>query len=48
VDGKTDQIVDYGHKAATIEDAKLTRACMVRITDRLLPEIHRRFSSKPL
>lgn len=46
VNGKTVQILDYGHKRrrdCTIEDAALRADCMVRIHDRLAPEIHKAF-----
>jgi peroxiredoxin/predicted 2-oxoglutarate/Fe(II)-dependent dioxygenase YbiX len=46
VNGRTVQIIDYGHKRrrdCTIEDQALKRACMVRIHDRLAPEIHKAF-----
>jgi len=46
VSGKTTKIIDYGHKRrrdCTIEDDDLRRACMVRIHDRLVPEIHKAF-----
>lgn len=46
VDGMTVEIRDYGHKRRTdceIEDERLRNACMVRIHDRLAPEIHKAF-----
>ena len=46
VGGRTTKIIEYGHKRrrdCTIEDEELRRACMVRIHDRLVPEIHRAF-----
>jgi predicted 2-oxoglutarate/Fe(II)-dependent dioxygenase YbiX/peroxiredoxin len=46
VEGKTVKIVDYGHKRrrdASVEDEALRRSCMVRIHDRLLPEVHKAF-----
>jgi predicted 2-oxoglutarate/Fe(II)-dependent dioxygenase YbiX len=46
VHGKTVKIIEYGHKRrrdCTIEDAPLRRACMMRIHDRLVPEIHKAF-----
>jgi peroxiredoxin/predicted 2-oxoglutarate/Fe(II)-dependent dioxygenase YbiX len=46
VNGKTVQIIDYGHKRrrdCTIEDEALREACMVRIHDRLAPEIRKAF-----
>lgn len=46
VNGKTVHIIDYGHKRrrdASIEDKALREACMVRIHDRLAPEIHKAF-----
>jgi predicted 2-oxoglutarate/Fe(II)-dependent dioxygenase YbiX len=42
VDGKTVAIIDYGHKRrrdCDIEDERLRHSCMVRIHDRLAPEI---------
>ncbi|MBI1731711.1 MAG: redoxin domain-containing protein [Gammaproteobacteria bacterium] len=50
VDGKTVQIIDYGHKRrrdCTIEDEALRHACMVRIHDRLAPEIQKAFHFQP-
>ncbi|MBI3468444.1 MAG: redoxin domain-containing protein [Planctomycetes bacterium] len=44
--GKTVGIVDYGHKRRLdydIEDESVRKACMVRIHDRLAPEIHKAF-----
>jgi peroxiredoxin/predicted 2-oxoglutarate/Fe(II)-dependent dioxygenase YbiX len=46
VDGKTVGTVEYGHKRrrdCTIKDEALQRACMVRIHDRLAPEVHKAF-----
>lgn len=46
VNGKTVPIIEYGHKRrrdCTIEDEPLRRACMVRIRDRLVPEVHKAF-----
>lgn len=46
VSGRTTKIIDYGHKRrrdCTIQDEDLRRACMVRIHDRLVPEIHKAF-----
>lgn len=46
VDGMTVEIRDYSHKRRTdceIEDERLRRACMVRIHDRLAPEIQKAF-----
>ena len=46
VGGKTVGIVDYGHKRrrdCSIEDEALRRACMTRIHDRLVPEVHKAF-----
>ncbi|MBI2993255.1 MAG: 2OG-Fe(II) oxygenase [Gammaproteobacteria bacterium] len=46
VKGKTTLIIDYGHKRrrdCTIKDEKLRNACMVRIHDRLAPEIHKAY-----
>ena len=46
VDGKTVEIMDHGHKRRrdfVVEDETLRRACMVRIHDRLGPEIHKAF-----
>jgi len=50
VDGKTVQIIDYGHKRrrdCTIEDEKLRNLCMLRIHDRLAPQVHRAFQFMP-
>lgn len=47
--GKTVGVVDYGHKRRRdydIEDEKIRRSCMVRIHDRLAPEIHKAFQFK--
>lgn len=44
VDGKTVGILDYSHKRRRdyeLEDEKLRRSCMVRIHDRLAPELHK-------
>jgi peroxiredoxin len=49
VGGKTVGIVDYGHKRRRdyeIEDPEMRRACMTRIHDRLVPEIHKAFQFK--
>lgn len=46
VEGKTVPIIDYGHKRRRdyyIEDESICRLCMVRIHDRLIPEIHKAF-----
>jgi predicted 2-oxoglutarate/Fe(II)-dependent dioxygenase YbiX/peroxiredoxin len=46
VDGKTTGIIDYSHKRRRdreVEDEALRRACMVRMHDRLRPEIERAF-----
>jgi predicted 2-oxoglutarate/Fe(II)-dependent dioxygenase YbiX/peroxiredoxin len=46
VDGKTRGLIDYGYKRRRdreIEDENLRRACMVRIHDRLGPEIEKAF-----
>jgi peroxiredoxin len=46
VNGKTVGLLDYGHKRrmdCDIEDEALRRACMVRIHDRLAPEILKAF-----
>jgi predicted 2-oxoglutarate/Fe(II)-dependent dioxygenase YbiX len=46
VDGKTVGMIDYSHKRRRdydIEDEKLRRSCMVRIHDRLAPEIHKAY-----
>ncbi len=46
VGGRTVEIQDYGHKRRRdqeIEDESLRKACMVRIHDRLVPEIHKAF-----
>lgn len=46
VNGKTVGIYDYAHKRrmdCEIEDESLRRACMIRIHDRLAPEIHKAF-----
>jgi peroxiredoxin len=45
-DGKTVEIINYGHKRrrdCEIEDEKLRNACMIRIHDRLVPEIAKAF-----
>jgi peroxiredoxin len=50
VNGKTVQIIDYGHKRrrdCTIEDDSLRSVCMLRIHDRLAPQIHRAFQFMP-
>lgn len=46
VGGKTTRIIDHDHKRRgdrVIEDEALTHACMMRIRDRLAPEIHKAF-----
>jgi predicted 2-oxoglutarate/Fe(II)-dependent dioxygenase YbiX/peroxiredoxin len=46
VNGMTVPVHDYSHKRRTdcqIEDEELRRACMVRIHDRLTPEIHKAY-----
>ena len=46
VNGQTVAVLDYSHKRRTdceIEDEKLRQACMVRIHDRLVPEIRKAF-----
>ena len=46
VNGKTASMIDYGHKRrrdCDISDESLRRACMVRIHDRLAPEILRAY-----
>ncbi len=46
VNGKTVQIIDYGHKRrrdCTIDDEKLRGLCMLRIHDRLAPQVHKAF-----
>lgn len=46
VDGKTVGVYDYGHKRRSdkdIEDEHLRQACMMRIHDRVAPEIFRAF-----
>jgi peroxiredoxin len=46
VNGQTVGVLDYSHKRRTdceIEDEKLRQACMVRIHDRLVPEIRKAF-----
>jgi peroxiredoxin/predicted 2-oxoglutarate/Fe(II)-dependent dioxygenase YbiX len=46
VEGKTVRIIEYGHKRrrdCTIEHDSLRRACMLRIHDRLVPEIEKAF-----
>lgn len=46
VNGRTVGVIDYGHKRrrdCSIEDAELRRACMVRIHDRLVPEIRKAY-----
>ena len=46
VDGRTQGIIDYSHKRRRdreVEDEALRRACMVRMHDRLAPEIERAF-----
>jgi len=46
VNGRTTKIIDYGHKRrrdCTIETEALRRECMVRIHDRLVPEIRKAF-----
>ena len=46
VNGRTVSVVDYGHKRRTdcdIDDEQLRNACMHRIHDRVVPEIHKAF-----
>jgi peroxiredoxin/predicted 2-oxoglutarate/Fe(II)-dependent dioxygenase YbiX len=46
VDGKTVAVHDHGHKRRrdqAIEDEPLRKACMVRLHDRLAPEIHKAY-----
>lgn len=46
VQGKTVEVLDYNHKRrrdAEILDEELRRACMIKIHDRLVPEIHKAF-----
>jgi peroxiredoxin/predicted 2-oxoglutarate/Fe(II)-dependent dioxygenase YbiX len=46
VNGRTEGVIDYGHKRRRdreIEDETLRRACMVRIHNRLAPEIEKAF-----
>jgi predicted 2-oxoglutarate/Fe(II)-dependent dioxygenase YbiX len=46
VDGKTVGLIDYTHKRRRdydIDDDRVRRSCMVRIHDRLAPEIHKAF-----
>ena len=46
IDGKTVLVHDYGHKRRSdqnIDDPELRNACMVRIHDRLAPEIQKAF-----
>lgn len=46
VNGKTVQLMDYGHKRrrdCSIDDERLRQACMERIHDRLAPQIQRAF-----
>jgi predicted 2-oxoglutarate/Fe(II)-dependent dioxygenase YbiX len=46
VDNKTTRIIDYGHKRRRdreVADEKLRRACMVRLHDRLGPEIEKAY-----
>ncbi|HWA14380.1 MAG TPA: 2OG-Fe(II) oxygenase [Burkholderiales bacterium] len=46
VDDKTTKIIDYGHKRRRdreVTDEKLRRACMVRLHDRLGPEIEKAY-----
>jgi predicted 2-oxoglutarate/Fe(II)-dependent dioxygenase YbiX/peroxiredoxin len=50
IDGKTVQIIDYGHKRrrdCTIEEGKLRNLCMRRIHDRLAPQVHKAFQFMP-
>ena len=50
VDGRTKGIIDHSHKRRRdrgIEDEALRRACMVRIHDRLAPEIEKAFQFRP-
>ncbi len=44
--GKTVQVTDHGHKQrrdCVIEDEVLSKACSLRIANRLLPELHKAF-----
>lgn len=44
--GKTVQVTDHGHKRrrdCVIEDQALTKACVLRIANRLLPQLHQAF-----
>jgi predicted 2-oxoglutarate/Fe(II)-dependent dioxygenase YbiX len=46
VDGQTVRMFDYGHKRRRdfhIKDDAVCQSCMVRIHDRLVPEIHKAF-----
>lgn len=50
VDGRTTVQFDYGHKRrrdCIIEDEDLARACMTRVSDRLVPEIAKCFQFRP-
>jgi len=45
-DGRTVEVLDYQHKRrrdCEIQDERLRRACMVRVHDRLAPEVHKAF-----
>lgn len=49
VDGKTVGMYDYGHKRRQdyeIEDEAIRKACMIRIHDRLVPEIEKAYQFK--
>jgi hypothetical protein len=48
-DGQTIGVIDYGHKRrrdCEIDDEALRRACMVRVHDRVVPEIAKAFQFK--
>lgn len=48
-EGRTVEVFDYQHKRrrdCEIEDERLRRSCMVRIHDRLAPEIHKAFQCR--
>jgi len=49
IDGKTVGVYDYGHKRRRdqeILDDKLRKSCMIRIHDRLIPEIEKAYQFK--
>lgn len=49
-EGRTVRVVEPGHKRrrdCVVEDIKLKHACMVRIRDRLIPEVAKAFQFKP-